>query len=220
MAIQKSSEFPGFAFDYDPAKNPFFKAMVKENLRKLSTWATGKVLLKAIRDARPGKRPNGWPSGVNVVLQPPLDKQMIAPGLGKSGGTIVVRNNQAFMDWDNRINGGMIATLTAKTAAAATDRACSEVGLDNKPSIGCGCFVNFSNIEIRSKSGQWLPADITMGHELIHCWHMLNGSGRRDNKEEEYMTVGIKGFEGMPITENRLRQEAGYPKRDKYFADD
>lgn len=220
MTIQKSSEFPGFGFDYDPAKNPFFKALVKENLRKVKSWPTGAVLLKAIRDARPGRRPNGWPAGVNVVFQPPLDKQMMAPGLAKSGGNLVIRDNQAYMDWDNRVNGGLIATLAAKTAAVATERSCSEVTADGKPSVGCTCWVNYSNIEIRSKTGEWLPGDITMGHELIHCWHMLNGSAKRDPKEEEWMTVGLKGFAGLAITENRLRNEAGYTPRTKYFADD
>lgn len=220
MAIQKSSEFPGFGYDYDPAANPFFKALVKESLRKLATWPTGKKLLKAIRDAKPGRRPNGWPSGVNVLLQPPFNKQMIAPGLAKHNGAVIVRDNQAFMDWDNRVNGGLIALLDAKTAATPTDFKCSQVGENGALGIGCGCWVSFSNIEIRSKTGQWLPADITMGHELIHCWHMLNGWTRRDLKEEEWATVGIKGFDGMEFTENKLRREANYPERTKYFQDD
>lgn len=220
MAVHKSSEYPGFAFDYDAAKNPFFKALLKENLQKIAMLPSGKVLLKAIRDARPGKRAKEFPDGVNVILKPPIDKQMMAPGLGKQGTGLVIKDNKAFMDWDNRVNGGLVPLLSAKTLAQATHKADSEVQADGKPGVGSTCHVFFSNIEMRSKTGQWLPPEITLAHELIHCWHMLNGSGKADIKAEEWMTVGIKGFEGMPLTENRLRQEAGYPARTKYFPDD
>ena len=59
-----------------------------------------------------------------------------------------------------------------------------------------------------------------MGHELIHCAHILYGRTKFDNKQEEWFTVGIKGFEGWYVTENDLRREAGLGLRLKYFKDD
>ncbi len=82
------------------------------------------------------------------------------------------------------------------------------------------CWVNYSNIEILSKDGTWHIPHIAMAHELIHCWHTLNGLSNPNMKQEEYQTVGIKGFDSLPVTENKLRYEAGLPLRTKYFADD
>ena len=70
MAIFESSEFPGFAFNYDPLKQPFFKALVKENLRLIAQLPMGKGLLKAIKDAKTGKvtdqaRYDAWQQGMS-----------------------------------------------------------------------------------------------------------------------------------------------------------
>lgn len=73
MPIYKSSEFKGFAFNYEPSQQPFFKALVKENLRLLATLPTGKRILAAIAKAKPKHRSN-YPSGVNVILQPPITR--------------------------------------------------------------------------------------------------------------------------------------------------
>lgn len=62
-----------------------------------------------------------------------------------------------------------------------------------------------------------VPAEIMLGHELIHAWRMM--VGRRivnDGWEEEAMTTGIGPFAYLSMTENRLRQEAGYHKRTAY----
>jgi hypothetical protein len=40
-----------------------------------------------------------------------------------------------------------------------------------------------------------------------------------DDKEEEWTTVGLKGFVGT-YTENQLRADAHIPQRIKYFSDD
>lgn len=57
MPMYESSEFKGFGSNYDPSAQPFFKALVKENLRLLMTLPSGERLLRAIKDAKPANRP-------------------------------------------------------------------------------------------------------------------------------------------------------------------
>ena len=226
MPIYKSSEFKGFGFNYDPSAQPFFKALVKENLRLLATLPTGKRLLSAIKDARPAYRPRSWPSGVNVVLQPPLGRNWSTPGLGATSGKITdqarfdafneARDPGNFMldnDFGRRKAGKLIPGITAKTQVQEEDKNAASDG------TGSACTLFYSNTEILSDTGTWFIPHITMGHELIHCMHGLQGQMNKDNRIEEYTTVGMKGYAGA-ITENMLRAEAKYPKRTKYFADD
>ena len=227
MAISKSTEFGGIDFSYDASKNPFFEALVNENLRKIRALPTGKAILQEIEIAKPAYVPKEWPAGINVLFQPPLEKVMIAPGLKRARTaddenpyTLVLRDKDLFFDWDLRGRGALVPGLDAKTAAKEVKTQLAQVGANGKPGGGCGCWCDFSNIEIRSKSGEWLPTEITMGHELIHCVHHLNGITRKNFKEEEWATVGIKGFDKQALTENKLRNEAGYKVRTKYFADD
>ena len=62
-------EFPGFAVQYDSASNPFFSAIMVENLRKLKSVALGKSLLEQIAAAQPKHR-GTFPLGVNVMCVP------------------------------------------------------------------------------------------------------------------------------------------------------
>ena len=62
-----------------------------------------------------------------------------------------------------------------------------------------------------------VPAYIVMGHELIHAWRMMQGRRLvRQGWEEEAMTTGIMEFANFPVTENKLRAEAGLPLRTSY----
>ncbi len=45
--------FPGFAVQYDPSKNPYFRVIMEENLRKLKQVSAGKSLLSSIQAATP-----------------------------------------------------------------------------------------------------------------------------------------------------------------------
>jgi len=68
-------------------------------------------------------------------------------------------------------------------------------------------------------SGDWTAAreDIMVGHELIHAWRMMLGRRVvRGGWEEEAMTVGLSFAAGWEFTENRLRLEAGHPRRTNY----
>ncbi|NRB42957.1 MAG: hypothetical protein HRU20_31570 [Pseudomonadales bacterium] len=63
--------------------------------------------------------------------------------------------------------------------------------------------------------------DIMVGHELIHAWRMMTGKRVvRGGWEEEAMTVGLNFAAGWQFTENRLRSEAGHPRRNNYNHND
>ncbi|NTS75644.1 hypothetical protein HR060_02085 [Catenovulum sp. SM1970] len=67
--------------------------------------------------------------------------------------------------------------------------------------------------------GDWTAAreDIMVGHELIHAWRMMAGKRVvRGGWEEEAKTVGLAFAAGWEFTENRLRNEAGHPRRINY----
>ncbi len=210
MPIYASNEFKGIGFNYEPQQQPFFKAIVKENLRALSLLPTGKALLKAIRDAKPSYR-SDFPRGVNVLLQPPLERNWSTPGLGARTG--VITDQTKYDNFQNGI-GKLIPSMPSKTQVQAVST--------NRASDGTGsvAWLFYSNNEILSDSGMWFIPHITMGHELIHCLHSLWGEMDKNSRYEEYKTVGIKGFQDYTYTENKLRADAGFPTRTKYFADD
>jgi Effector protein len=67
------------------------------------------------------------------------------------------------------------------------------------------------------KSVDAVEPRIMLAHELIHAWRMMKGRRIvRRGWEEEAMTVGLAFAAGWPITENRLRMEAGQPRRSSY----
>jgi hypothetical protein len=224
MAVRKLGGFPGFGIDYDKDKQPMFEALVLDALFKLGALPTGREILHLIKDARPGYRANTLPAGVNVVFYPTIDRKFVpdgmrADGTFKDGGT-------GYNEWKQEKGCTKLIPLRgSKTESSAdsgdTDKSAKYTG------VGSSCFINYSNTEILSATGQWQISYITMGHELIHCVHMLYGmmlqpragdNGR--NKPEEWFTVGIKGFEDAHPTENALRRDANLELRERYFTDD
>jgi hypothetical protein len=221
MPVYKSSEFPGMGFSYDPATQPFFKALCKESLRKLKKESqTARDLFKAIERARPATRDNSYPKGVNVVLQPPLARQFSAPGLVSNAGVISVGDQAKFDGWYTGKNGRLQPSMSAKVQAQPTADAGSKYNTDGTPGCGCTACVFYSNYEILAKNGAWLPPEVTMAHELIHCYHFMTGKAQRDYRAEEHQTVGIKGYHANDFTENKIRYDLGYRPRTTYFADD
>ncbi len=225
MKIHKSSELKGFGFNYDPSSQPFFKALVKENLRKLYTLPTGKLILKAIKSAKPAHT-SYFPKGVNVVFQPPLTRDWHTPGYSPKANKITDQGRfdafqkarsgddltaQEMIQLEGK--GKLIPGINAKTQVQEESKKFASDG------TGSVSVLFYSNTEILSDTGTWFIPHITMGHELIHCLHALLGETDPDNRKEEYKTVGMKGYAGT-YTENVLRQEAGFPQRMKYFADD
>lgn len=212
MSIVNSS-YAGIVFDFDLAANPFFQVSIEENLRAINGLNTGKALLDAIGKATPAHRPGNFPQNANVIIKPPLGREFLAPGLAKSfDHGLIVRDANKFADFQAG-KGMMTATAAAKTQVQEESKTEAQGG------GGSVCWLFFSNNEIRTQAGEWLPTYITMGHELIHCFNALTGATDKVYKNEEYATVGIKGF-AAKFTENQLRQEAGFKLRTKYFSDD
>lgn len=60
------------------------------------------------------------------------------------------------------------------------------------------------------------PAFIGLAHELVHCYHMVNGTMKHGYDNEEQFTVGIGSYEGEEITENAIRAEHNVPTRTQY----
>ena len=210
MSMHASKEFPGIAFEISSDK-PFFKAIVKENLRRLAGLQIGRLLLDSIKKAAPAYRVKEFPHGVNVLIQPPLEKRLAPPGMSHKTGLIT--DAKKYADFIGGV-GQMIPTMPSKTQAQPCN---------NGAAIGGGgsvCWLFYSNLEMMSSTGEALVPFITMGHELIHCLRALEGRSLPvGDKREEWATVGIKG-ESYFITENDLRQEAGIALRTKYFAGD
>ena len=67
--FQPVDAFPGFGVLYDPAKNPYFRLIMVENLKRLQSVAVGKSLLSAIQNAKPASR-KYFPLGINVICKP------------------------------------------------------------------------------------------------------------------------------------------------------
>jgi hypothetical protein len=226
MTITVSTEFPGFGYKYEQGKNPFFQALVDENLRLLKTLLLGRLLLSSIAIAKPGYRDKYYPVGVNVVFQPTIN-QHIMPGTTMDtnyGSAGRITNQTEYNDAERardgpghglpQNRGQLIPDLTAKAEAREDSQTAACNG------TGSTCHVFYTNSEMLGKDGLWFIPHITMGHELIHCLHALTGTMDPDRKIEEWKTTGIKGYEDLPYTENGLRAEARYPRRNKYYASD
>lgn len=61
----------------------------------------------------------------------------------------------------------------------------------------------------------WMSERVQFGlyHELIHAWHARHGTlARGDHNTRpnaEWQAVGLGPYEGLPITENKIRQQLG-----------
>ncbi len=93
------------------------------------------------------------------------------------------------------------------------------------PGPGCNTQVKLKAEVKLTSGGTYKPKtdvaavapEIIVGHELIHAWRMMKGRRVVDHGwEEEAMTTGIAPFAHYLITENALRLEGGYPRRDFY----
>ena len=209
------ADFPKIAISFDAEKEPFYQTIVLENLRLLKTSRTGRTLLAEIAAATPAQRAAGEAGPFNVIIQPPLRKQLSAPGLTGTQENMRIGDQAKYDGWYCGKDGKLQPSLDSKVSSQEGSRTAARDG------TGTYCYLFFSTYEMLSKDGTWLYPHITMGHELIHCLHSLKGITKADDKQEEYFTVGIKGYENEAITENKLRADfPNIPPRTKYFAND
>jgi hypothetical protein len=79
---------------------------------------------------------------------------------------------------------------------------------------GSVSIVRYTNAQIRTSKGEVTHSFIVFAHELIHSLHHLTGT-RNDNVEEQW-TTGLGRFSDEPMSENRIRDAFGIPRRTAY----
>lgn len=208
--FQPLPDFPGFGVLYDPTKNPFFRPIIVENLRKLKTVGPGKSLLSQIEQARPTAR-HIFPQGINVVCKPQV---MTFNQSGKS----VIKTNHA----GGKVTlDGMRDSLNPAHSppgcpfwkvGGSCNQAIDQERADD--TTGTVCWMFFTNVEILTSKGEKADPFIVLAHELIHSLHCLLGI--RDKKDEEIWTTGIGKYSDNPMSENAFRSAFGQPLRTAY----
>ncbi|WP_270934910.1 M91 family zinc metallopeptidase [Falsiroseomonas oryzae] len=226
---------PGYRiFAYDDAfvgDAVFWLSNLIDCLKQIEQLPTGFELLKSIRMAKPGYRKPGLPLGVLIVFLRQVDgANVLPPGLSNRFGNLVEINEVAYQTFKTG-NGSGAMNLTSPNMMA--DNQQSAMGVAGFP-LG-----STANMDWSSSAGSfigangYLPPFITLAHELIHGLHMLTGTMKQDNAEEESETVGCQvassfgptyGVAYNPLhlatlpafCENRIRHEAGIPRRLAY----
>jgi hypothetical protein len=205
-------DFVGFAVRYDTAKNPFFRAIVVENLRKLATVSAGKSLLSSIAAAAPRSR-GTFPPSVNVICVPTL-----------------INFTQSGFKREVTYGEGGLQTITGMTpsdrpqfsppgcpfwiAGGSNNEAVDQSATSN--AIGTVCTMRFSNVQIITSKGERADPYIVLAHELIHSLHCLQGI-KIDGQDEELWTTGIGRYANNPMSENAFRSQFGVPLRTQYY---
>ncbi|PPC63841.1 hypothetical protein C1Y41_04140 [Pantoea sp. ICBG 1758] len=93
---------------------------------------------------------------------------------------------------------------------------------------------NYS-VDVDYNEKSWIVEDkemafISLAHELVHAYHLLNGSSLAVNtphyqdpsfthQMEEERALGINDFEGYGFSENGVRIDHAYPIRTNYFTE-
>ncbi len=85
------------------------------------------------------------------------------------------------------------------------------------PGEGAACAIKWDPKNKKTPDGS-RPPFIALAHELIHCYHNLRGNSlmQKSKENDEAKTVGLAGYEGEPISENRIRREHGIAYRSQY----
>ena len=202
--IEKLADFAGFACKYELSKNPFFKPIVVENLRKLKATAAGKSLLSEIAVAAPRKR-GDFPTGVNVICVP------IAISFTQSG---YKREVMYGLDHKATTTGMSPPGCPFWMAGGSSNEAVDQMAAGD--GSGTVCLMRFSNVQVKTSKGETAHPFVVLAHELIHSLHCLQGI-RMDGKDEELWTTGIGKYANNPMSENAFRGQFGLPLRNAYF---
>jgi hypothetical protein len=207
--VAKLPEFPGFGVKYDSAKNPFFQAIMVDNLRMVKGCDVGKTLLKLIEDATPKSR-SDFVSGINVMCVP-KEISFVQSGFKTawvSGGGMT-KTLQASAD-PRHSPDGCPFYIVGGSQNAAFDPSASTGGQ------GSVCTMYFTNVQVVTTKGERTYPFIVLAHELIHSYHCLYGI-KKDGKDEELWTSGIGIYASESMTENVFRKQLGLKPRTDYF---
>ncbi len=193
------ADFKGFAVRYDPGTNPFFKAIMVENLRKIQTVPAGVTLFKLIADAQPKSR-DDFPIGVNVMCKPKAVKY-VESGYSPMFGKLVANPAQVSPK-------GCRHTIVGSSLNASRDPTASENGQ------GSVCDMEFTNAQMITSKGETAYPFVVLAHELIHSYHCLYGIKKADDEEQWASGLGIYATD--PLTENVFRSQFNLGPRKEY----
>jgi hypothetical protein len=84
----------------------------------------------------------------------------------------------------------------------------------NRIKVEAGADVPVANQRIAGRGRTTIPSEVVLAHEGIHAQHDVEGTSFQ-RIFEEWQTVGLYGY-GVQSTENKCRQELGYPARLEY----
>jgi len=206
------ADFPGFGVRYDTGKNPYFKAIMVENLRKLQQVDVGKTLLSSIGGAAPRAR-GEFPQNVNVLCVP-TEISFVQKGhkldvvYGAGGSRTVTGMSKS--DRPAYSPEGCPFWIDGGSSNAAVDQMAATDG------TGSVCFMRFHNAQVMTRKGESTHPYIVLAHELIHSLHCLQGI-KKDGKDEELWTTGLGQFTDESMSENAFRSAFGVAPRNQYF---
>lgn len=196
-------EFPAFGVRYDPTVNPFFKAIMVENLRLVGSVAAGQTLFGYIKDAKPTSR-GDYPIGINVMCVPKAVKYVESGFKPAAGGTIAASDDKRHI-----APNGCNHYLIGSSANAAVNPVDSDNGK------GTVCKMMFTNAQMITSRGESARPYVVLAHELIHSYHSLYGI--KKPKDEELWTTGIGIYSDDPLTENVFRAQFKLAPRTEYY---
>ncbi len=202
---EKLPDFSGFGVKYDPVKNPFFKAILVENLRIIERVAAGKQLLQLIADARPRHRAD-FPDGVNVFGKP-KDVKYVESGHAPAFGSIVKVDGPGSAKY--------VAPKGCRHYIVGSSANASKSPTDSENGQGSVCDMLFTNAQFVTSKGERSAPFVVLAHELIHSYHCLYGI--KKGEDEELWTTGIGTYADEALSENVFRTQFGMPPRAEYY---
>ena len=209
-----ATKFPGIFVEYDETKDLYFRLSVNEALEQIAKKPIGARLLHEIAGSNPASAADGY----KVLIHAPDKREFTQAG------------------YSHPVFGNMVQDGSPCTASMLNRGACDNANaadnVTDSETSGRGSTTKVrwnSNITTLRLTSDQVPPFICLAHELIHAHHCLYGTkkpnartinhpqgGQMTIGEEEFYTVGVRGFEKEPITENKLRGEWRIKARDDY----
>jgi hypothetical protein len=82
----------------------------------------------------------------------------------------------------------------------------------NRIKVEAGADVPVADQRVAGRGRATIPSEVVLAHEGIHAQHDVERTLGAGRMQEEWQTVGLYGYSGR-TTENKCRQELGYPLR-------
>jgi hypothetical protein len=203
-----ATKYKGIFIVNDPGQ-PFFAQIVSEALDQLYAKPNGKALIKAICDCTPADY-----RGYKVLIdRVDITYKMVVHDGEPRGYKMTPSGGRSFAKpAEQRLGVASDAAADGKGASAIVGWCQNQISYTAKTGKNAG-------------TTHYVPPPVTLGHELIHGLHSLQGirkSGRsitidgKQTSEEEAQTVGIGPYAKDLLTENRLRSDFKLPERLSY----